>query len=106
MRDADGRRTADRDQGASPNHQPTTTQDFWKRADAGSGGRTESSGHNGGSPMQGHNTGLRGLVLRSGFPPAAEFSPRAVGPPSCGTPPLLGAKEYSPRVSSVYQVSP
>ena len=31
------------------------------------------------------------MVLRSGVPPAAEFFPRAVGPPSCGTPPLLGA---------------
>jgi len=41
---------------------------------------------------QGHNTGLlRGLVPRSGFPPAAEFFPRAVGPPSSRTPPLLGA---------------
>ena len=45
----------------------------------------------GGAQSQGHNTGLRGLAPRTGFPL------------NCRTHPLLGAKEYSPRVSSVYR---
>ena len=51
----------------------------------------------GGARSQGHNTGLRGLAPCTGF---GGF------PLNCRTHPLLGAKEYSPRAGSVYQVSP
>ena len=67
----------------------------------------------GGARSQGHNTGLRGLVLRFGFPLAAErplyselkntlrgLVPCTRFPLNCRTPPLLGANGHTTLYST------
>ena len=44
--------------------------------------------------------------VRAALPKVGRLDPRTGFPLNCRTPPLLGAKEYSPRVGSALWVSP
>merc|ERR1712086_554935 len=80
--------------GQQPHAQDRGAEKRLQLAGRSASGCGQESPSPGGARSQGHNTGLRGMVPCTGFPL------------NCRTPPLLGAKEYSPRVSSALWVSP
>ena len=80
--------------GHQPHAQDRGAEKRTQLAGRSASGCGQESPSPGGARSQGHNTGLRGLAPRTRFPL------------NCRTLPLLGAKEYSPRVGSALWVAP